>query len=178
MMSGSRLDPPGSPAADGEAIRRLLDRRELASRRIRSALGRQLGLSDPEMLVLAHLDDKGELTPSRLGALLDLSSGGITALLQRLERDGYVARGPHPTDRRSCVIRPTSEAVRRRTEAVAPVAHQVDSLLTSLDADDRRVIREFLERVAGATAEHASRMWRELREADDVPRRPVPSLWA
>lgn len=170
--------PPGSPAPDGETIRRLLERRELSSRRIRSALGRQLGLSDPEMLVLAHLEHQGELTPSRLGALLDLSSGGITALLQRLERDGYVARVPHPTDRRSWVIRPTSEAMRRVTEAIAPVAHEVDSLFKSLDADDRRVILEFLGRVTGATEQHASRMWRERYDWDGATPRPVPRLWA
>lgn len=164
--------------ADSDTVRHLLDRRELASRRIQSALGRRLALSDPEMLVLAHLEHRGELTPSRLGALLDLSSGGITALLQRLERDGHVVRQPHPTDRRSCVIRPTSEAMRRRTEAVAPVTRQVDALLTSLGADDRRLILEFLERVARATERHAARLWREHDDADDMPRRPVPSLWA
>lgn len=169
---------PDSPAQDGEAIRRVLERRELASSRIRSALGLQLGLSDPEMLVLAHLEYRDELTPSRLGALLDLSSGGITALLQRLERNGHVVREPHPTDRRSCVIRPTSETMRRGTEAVVPVTQQVDSLLTSLGADDRRLILEFLERVTRATERHASRMWRERDDADDVPLRPVPSLWA
>jgi DNA-binding MarR family transcriptional regulator len=177
-VSDNDLDPADSPAADAEAIRRLLDRRELASRRIRIALGRQLGLSDPEMLALAFLEDQGELTPSRLGVLLDLSSGGITALLQRLEREGYVARGPHPTDRRSYVIRPTAEAVRHGAEAIAPVALQVDALLTSLDADHRRVIREFLGRVAVATAQQASRMWRERVDVDDEPRRAVPSLWA
>jgi DNA-binding MarR family transcriptional regulator len=169
---------PDSPAPDGEAIRRVLERRELASSRIRGALGVQLGLSHPEMLVLAHLEYRGELTPSRLAALLDLSSGGITALLQRLERDGHVVREPHPTDRRSCVIRPTSEAMRRRTEAVAPVTRQVDALLASLSADDRRLILEFLDRVARATERHAAHMWRERDDADDMPRHPVPSLWA
>jgi DNA-binding MarR family transcriptional regulator len=164
---------------DGEEIRRLLDRRELASRRIRSALGEQLNLSDPEMLVLAHLEDKGELTPSRLGRLLDLSSGGITALLQRLERDHYVTREPHPTDRRSCVVRLTPKAMNRAAEAVGPVAAEVDSVIASLDADHRRVICEFLERVAGATEAHASRLCRERDDdAEATPPRPVPSLWA
>jgi DNA-binding MarR family transcriptional regulator len=164
--------------AEGETIRRLLDRRELASRRVQSALGRQLRLSDPEMLVLAHLEIQGELTPSRLGALLDLTSGGITALLQRLERGGYVTRSPHPTDRRSSLIRPTSKAARRAAETVAPVADEVDALLASLDAHDQRVILEFLERVARGTERQASRMWRERDAMDDTPLRPVPSLWA
>jgi DNA-binding MarR family transcriptional regulator len=163
---------------DGEAIRHLLDRRELASRRIQGALGRQLGLSDPELLVLAHLEVRGELTPSRLGALLDLSSGGITALLQRLERDGYVTREPHPTDRRSSMIRSTPKAADRRAEALAPVADTVDALLASLTDGRRGVIADFLERVATATEAQASAMWRERGAEDDPPTPAVPSLWA
>lgn len=164
--------------ADGEAIRRLLERRELASRRIEGALRMQLGLSESELLVLAHLEVRGELTPSRLGALLDLSSGGITALLQRLEEDGYVTRSPHPTDRRSYVIRPTSKAADRRAEAIAPITDTIDALLASLREGDRGAIAGFLERVATATEAHASRMWRERGSEDGTPLRAVPSLWA
>jgi DNA-binding MarR family transcriptional regulator len=161
---------------DGERIRRLLARRELASRRIQGALGRQLGLSDAKLLVLAHLEVRGELTPARLGALLGLSSGAITVLLQGLERDGHVTRSAHPTDRRSHVIRPTRKAADRQAEALAPVADTVDALLASLGDGDRGVIAGFLERVAIATEAQAARMWRE--DDQDLPRRPVPSLWA
>lgn len=163
---------------EGEEIRRLLERRELASRRIRSALGHRLNLSDPEMLVLAHLESQGELTPSRLAKLLDLSSGGMTALLQRLERDGYVTREAHPTDGRSCVIRRTSKAMNREAEAAGPVADEIDSLVVSLDARDRRTVHEFLLRVTALTEQHASRLRRERGDTDDVPLPAVPSLWA
>lgn len=130
------------------------------------------------MLVLAHLEDQGELTPSRLAKLLDVSSGGITALLQRLERDRYVTREAHPTDRRSCVIRLTSRAMNRGAEAVGPVTAEIDSLVMSLGATDRRTIHEFLERVTALTELHASRLWRERDDTEDAPHRPVPSLWA
>jgi DNA-binding MarR family transcriptional regulator len=178
-MGDNGEDPRDSQASpDPAAIWRLLKRRELAATRVRSALGRELGLSDQEMLVLAYLEDHGELTPSRLGKLLDLSSGGITALLQRLERDGHVTREAHPTDRRSCVIRPTPKAARRGTEAVAPVVEEIESLLGSLGAEDRRTIHEFLRHVTSVTEEQASRLWHEHGDTGDRPLRAVPSLWA
>src|SRR4051812_42062992 len=83
--------------------------------RHRSALGRRLGLSDVEIAAVLHLARERELTTARLATLLDLSSGGATALVQRLERLGIAARRPHPADRRSSLIRLTP----RTTSAVA-----------------------------------------------------------
>ena len=87
-----------------ETIRQLLNRRDLASARHRSAISRRLGLSESEMLAVAHLAQRGRLSPSELAELLDLSSGGVTALVQRLELAGHVERQAHPTDRRSVLL--------------------------------------------------------------------------
>ena len=69
-----------------EAIRHLLYRRDVAVTRHRAAIARSLGLADIEMLALVHLAEHGALAPSAIASLLDLSSGGATALVQRLER--------------------------------------------------------------------------------------------
>src|SRR5687767_14847140 len=92
------------------AIRRALTRKGLAAARHRAAVGRLLGLSETELLALQHLGMSGRLTPSALGSLLRLTSGGTTALVQRLERTGRVAREAHPADRRSTLLRLTPQA--------------------------------------------------------------------
>jgi hypothetical protein len=46
----------------------------------------------------------GPLTERDLGARLLLTSGGVTVLVDRLERAGLVRRGRHPTDRRTTVV--------------------------------------------------------------------------
>src|SRR5688572_31374156 len=99
--------------APGETIRQLLNRRDLASARHRAAMSRRLGLSESEMLAVAHLAQHGRLSPSALGQLLDLSSGGITALVQRLEGAGHLVRRRHPTDRRSVLVELSDELVAR-----------------------------------------------------------------
>lgn len=73
-----------SPPPTDPTLRRLLNRRELAAARHRSALSRRLGLTESEMLAVAHLAQRGQLPPSELGALLGLSSGGVSALVARL----------------------------------------------------------------------------------------------
>jgi len=52
-----------------------------------------------------HLHEAGELTPGQLAERLCLTSGAVTALLDRLERLGWAKREPHPHDRRSVIVR-------------------------------------------------------------------------
>jgi DNA-binding MarR family transcriptional regulator len=104
------MEQPGS-AYTPEDIRELFVRRELAAHRQRRAVTKQLGLEDTEAEALAHLARTGGMTPSQLGELLGMTSGGVTALTQRLERAGRISRRPHPTDKRSTLLEATSETI-------------------------------------------------------------------
>jgi DNA-binding MarR family transcriptional regulator len=79
----------------------------LASIRFRQALAAELNLSENEIAALGYLRQAGELTPRELAALLQLTSGSMTGLVDRLEGAGYAARRPHPGDRRSVLVSAT-----------------------------------------------------------------------
>jgi DNA-binding MarR family transcriptional regulator len=161
-----------------EHLRQLLSRKDLASARQRIALGRRLGLAENEVLALAHLARNGELTPSSLGRLLGLSSGGATTLVQRLERGGHVERAENPRDGRSNLLRLTPETVRAAGLALAPFVADLDRLAAALTAEERAVIGGFLQRVAELAEDHAGR----LEAAADAEARAamtvaLPGLW-
>ncbi len=160
-----------------ETIRQLLNRRDLASARHRSAISRRLGLSESEMLAVAHLAQRGRLTPSALAELLDLSSAGVTALVQRLELAGHVERRRHPTDRRSVELELSAALVERAGQAFHPLVGALDDLTTELSEPERAIVRRFLERVTIATEEHAARARDELGRGASAPSTPVPALW-
>ena len=63
------------------ATRRL----DLAMSRLMVALSRDLGISVPEMLALEYLDADGSIGPSELAHRLQMTSGAMTALVDRLE---------------------------------------------------------------------------------------------
>ena len=63
-----------------------------------------IGLTLSEMVACEHLRLDGPLTPREVGERVRLSSGAVTSLLDRLERRGFVARSPHPSDRRSVLV--------------------------------------------------------------------------
>jgi DNA-binding MarR family transcriptional regulator len=160
-------------------IRASLNRKALASARHRAALGRLLGLAEHDVLAAQHLARAGSLTPTQLGALLELTSGGVTTLVQRLERHGHVTRSPHPTDRRSTLLRLTAEFEQTAGELFAPLVDDIERAVEALSERDRAVVARFLAEVAHAGEARAD----ELARAADAQALatlspPSPALWA
>jgi DNA-binding MarR family transcriptional regulator len=162
-----------------EAVRALLARKSLADARHRGALARLLRLADTDVLAIQHLAWAGSLTPSRLGAQLRLTSGGTTALVQRLERMAYVVREPHPEDRRSTLLRLTEQAERDAGELYAPLVRDLDAAVEELDDGAREAVAAFLAEIASIGERHAEELARAAdAERPQIPRVPVPGLWA
>lgn len=87
---------------------------------VASMLTTTLGIGPTDLRVVLFLFRYTQATPGEIASDLDMSSGAITALLDRLEHAGYVARHAHPSDRRSRVLRLTASG----TEIVTQV-HEV-----------------------------------------------------
>jgi DNA-binding MarR family transcriptional regulator len=75
---------------------------------LRLVLAEHLGLGHSEFIALGHLYDSGSITASDLGERLHLTSGSVTALINRLEAAGYAERVDNPDDRRSVLINSTA----------------------------------------------------------------------
>ena len=71
-----------------------------------------LGLCQSDFGVMEALLHKGPLPVKALGEKVLLTSGSMTAAIDRLERRGWVARGEDPGDRRSRIVRLTPEGRR------------------------------------------------------------------
>jgi DNA-binding MarR family transcriptional regulator len=170
---------PIDPADEPTRIRAALHRKALADARQRAALARRLGLTESEVLAVQHLARAGELTPGQLGGLLQLSSGGTTGLVQRLERAGHVTRHPHPHDRRSAVVRLTPAIAAWASEAWAPFVAELDGLVEGMAPDEREIVRRFLQAAAQAAERHADRLVRDAdASAHDALAVALPALWA
>jgi DNA-binding MarR family transcriptional regulator len=162
-----------------EELRAMLARKSLADARHRGAVARLLGVAESDVLALQHLARAGALTPSQLGVQLRLTSGGTTALVQRLERAGYVRREPHPEDRRSTLLRLTDAAEREAGALYAPLVRDLDEAAAALGESEREAVRAFLEHVAALGERHADELARAAgAKRPLIPRVPVPGLWA
>jgi len=76
---------------------------------LRRRFASELGVGMTEMQAMARILEAGEpVTPKHLAAALSMSTGAVTALLDRLEVHGVVVRSANPDDRRSTLVELTS----------------------------------------------------------------------
>jgi DNA-binding IclR family transcriptional regulator len=104
-------------------IRAALLRKALADAAQRVALARRLGVTESHVLAIQHLACAGELTPGQLSARLQLSSGGATGLIDRMQRASHVDRMSHPRRRAHCGALPDARDPGRHRQLVGP-AHR------------------------------------------------------
>jgi DNA-binding MarR family transcriptional regulator len=121
---------------------RLLATSNLIAGELGARLRQQHGISLAQFDYLAQLQRSGEadVAMSELGRRLMVTSGNVTGLTDRLERQGWVRRERAAHDRRTQFVRLSAEG-RARFEAIAGEHRQwVQELMSGLDADARRVL--------------------------------------
>ncbi|MBW5481008.1 MarR family transcriptional regulator [Streptomyces bambusae] len=97
------------------------------------------------LICLLDADRAGEAaTAGLLGSRLALNSAGTTAVIDRLERLGHVARVRDERDRRRVLLRVTPEAVRLGRDFFGPLIDGLLDLADTLDAAERATVHRFL----------------------------------
>jgi DNA-binding MarR family transcriptional regulator len=71
---------------------------------LESALGATLDLNPTDFACLTALFVEGDVSPGRLAEATGLTSGGVSGVLDRLERGGLIRREPDPSDRRRVIV--------------------------------------------------------------------------
>lgn len=128
-----------------------------------------LGINRTDGRCLDILDQRGPITAGELAAATGLSTGAITAVLDRLESAGYARRVRDEHDRRCVRVELTEEARRRIMEVYGPLAEEGYARLGALSDKQLVVIRDFMDAGRELLAEHAARV-RQMAE-----QRPHPS---
>lgn len=123
--------------------------------RLRTALCQQAGIAESELDALEHLEADGPLTQRELGDRLLLSSGGVTVLVDRLERSGWVTRVPHPSDRRAVLLELRPDAFTELPEPLAAYHATVAAAARSIPAECREAVAAFLNAVTTDAAARA-----------------------
>lgn len=72
-----------------------------------------------EILSLLAFTKKGSLPMTRMGALLQVHPTSVTSAVDRLDRQGFVERRPHPTDRRAVLATITDAGRDHASKATA-----------------------------------------------------------
>lgn len=104
MSNKQTTSEPGAPT--GHAVIAACRRLHAAIDALDQAAADSLGVSRNDLRCL-NLLEHGPVAPSRIASALGLTSGSVTALVDRLEARGLVARARDPADRRGVLVSAT-----------------------------------------------------------------------
>lgn len=122
----------------------------------RNAMSEWAGLNPTDMECLRLLFLKGVATPSELARHTGLTSGATTAMLDRLEKAGLIARGPNPEDRRGTLITPAKSAAQKAASWFESARKAQDELISSYSESELEIISDVFERF--------TKLWEQERE--------------
>jgi DNA-binding MarR family transcriptional regulator len=105
------------------------------------------------LATLRRNSPRGELSPSELLKNVALSSGGMTARLDKLEEAGLIARKPDPIDRRMLVIELTLQGEKVIDAAAAARFAEARDSLPPFNSSELKTLEDLLRCWLGNFAE-------------------------
>ena len=120
-------------------------------------VGRALDLNPVDLRCLDWLTE-GPMSASRLAEATGLSAAATTAMIDRLERKGFVRRRRHDSDRRQVLVEMTEEGQARTWELYGPLVAEGMPLLARFDAAELAAMRDHLIAIRGITDAQRERL--------------------
>jgi DNA-binding MarR family transcriptional regulator len=116
-------------------------------------VGTELELKDVDLDILDILDTYGPLSPSTLARHAGMHPATMTGVLDRLERDGWIARERDPSDRRAVVVRPLRDRLAELLRLYSGMNRSMNKLLADYSDAELEVIADFMRRTVAAGRE-------------------------
>ncbi len=134
-----------------EAVRR----DQLAATAVSEAANQLLGINITDGQCLDILARHGPLSAGELAREARLTTGGLTAVIDRLERAGYARRVADPADRRRVLVQITERANELSWELFGPLVSASGPLLERYTDKQLELLEEFHRTAAGMQEQHA-----------------------
>jgi DNA-binding MarR family transcriptional regulator len=155
IVSDWRVALPNLDPSSLELVGRVLVLAQRLEERVSAVLaGHNLSLGQFDILAtLRRNGPRGELSPSQLLRNVALSSGGMTARLDKLEEAGLIARKPDPIDRRMLVIELTPRGEKAIDAAAAARFAEARDSLPPFNSSELKALEDLLRRWLGNLVE-------------------------
>ncbi len=115
------------------------------------AIAERVGLSAVEFECWSLIGQHGPFTAGELAKRCNITTGGMTGMIDRLERRGYVRRQADPNDRRRVLVeaidnKEVCKAIETGHELYKPLQTAFNELIETYNDEELAFIVEFMER--------------------------------
>jgi DNA-binding MarR family transcriptional regulator len=151
---------------ESASVRLLAEARGLSGEfdKLSQAVAERIGLSQTELLAMDLISRGEHVTAGHLARELNLTTGAITGLVDRLEKAGYARRHADPDDRRKVLVTATAREKRIR-ELYGPLGSSLRAAISGYSDAELDTLTDFLARLRSAVAGSADAMKRASRPA-------------
>jgi DNA-binding MarR family transcriptional regulator len=125
-----------------------------------------LGINRTDSRCVDLLDRGGRMTAGQLATAARLTSGAVTAVLDRLEKAGLVRRVDDPADRRRVLVEITPELAKRSAPIFGPMVEEGVGWIAKYSNDQLETILDFIERNREILARHTTRVMEMVAERE------------
>lgn len=118
----------------------------------------QLGLNRTDFRCLQMLGQFGPMTAGQLAESSGLTTGAVTTVIDRLERDGFARRVRDETDRRRVYVELTPEAGQRMGAIYRDLVIDSAASMAHYSEAELLLLRDFMVRGREVTLTHVARV--------------------
>ena len=113
---------------------------------VSQAIAAQVGMNPIDLQAISLLTLQGPMTPSELAEAMTMTKGGgVTAMIDRLEKAGYVRRTRSTADRRQVIVECVwGEETNRLADFYAPLGELLAGVMADYTDDQLALITEFM----------------------------------
>jgi DNA-binding MarR family transcriptional regulator len=122
------------------------------------AVADHLGMNRTDMRCVDLIDQAGGMTAGELARAAGLTTGAVTAVVDRLERAGVARRIPDPADRRRVRIETTPKLWELTGPLMGPFIQESQVILDDYSTEELERFADFLRRVIEVQSKHIDRI--------------------
>ena len=141
-------------AAFGDAVRAY----QTAVDNFDQAMADHIGINRTDARCVDLIDQAGGMTAGELAKAAGLTTGAVTAVVDRLEKAGIARRVPDPSDRRRVRIEATPRLWEVSEPLLGPLLAESRPIIDDLTDSEITRFTEFMNRVIELQARHTERV--------------------
>ncbi|MFS0598430.1 MarR family transcriptional regulator [Peribacillus frigoritolerans] len=142
MSSDNRLN-----SALLESLTHRLQRYGMRSVLFQQNMAQKIGVSHTDLKSAEILNETGPITAGELSKITGLSTGSVTALINRLEKSGYVKRERDQLDGRKVMIMPIPERQEQIKSHYQSLSMATKDLCSAYNEQELILINQFVEEI-------------------------------
>ncbi|MDP9743398.1 UNVERIFIED_ORG: DNA-binding MarR family transcriptional regulator [Bacillus sp. B2I3] len=130
-----------------ESLTHRLQRYGMRSVLFQQNMAQKIGVSHTDLKSAEILNETGPITAGELSKITGLSTGSVTALINRLEKSGYVKRERDQLDGRKVMIMPIPERQEQIKSHYQSLSMATKDLCSAYNEQELILINQFVEEI-------------------------------